>query len=197
MRSGCRPLRPRITCPQRQQKTAPSSTRGSEKKRPLPSAWRRTTGTRAYAPMSSLWPSFSTAREIRSSQRGQVSWLMVRIAPGGQTFSSAALNGFLARLTKYSNGCCAGFTPASLFTRAATAPGHPVCVYAVLMHPLYSTPRPASTPMSRARALFLPRGGATRRCRLRPTAAHRRSRPCARAGAGSPARIRAGAGRAA
>ena len=74
--------------------------------------------------------SFSLAQEINASDSsGRSPGLWPGFTRSLRAFSSLAQWHLRRPCAKYSNGCCAGFSPASLFTRAANAPGHPNCIF--------------------------------------------------------------------
>lgn len=53
----------------------------------------------------------------------------------------------LSRIAEHSNGCCAGFEPASLFTQSIGCFGHRVCVYSFVSL-LYPNEEKASNSIS-------------------------------------------------
>ena len=70
---------------------------------------------------------------------------MTRIScPISRAFSSVMLNGLCAnRFVNHSNGCCAGFSPASLFTRPGKTPPGTLTAYEITVK-VYAEPEQKS-----------------------------------------------------
>ena len=80
-----------------------------------------------------LRPSFFPAQEIKASDSSGRSPGLRRGFARLARLLRLSPNGMLRwPCVTHSNGCCAGFSPASLFTRPSKAPGHPHCVFSLI-----------------------------------------------------------------